>query len=181
MTLFGWMRWKALLAGLLLLSPLRLEAAEPPPDGSRAFEQLSSLVGEWEGKFEDGRTHRVAYRMTAGGAVLVETWALAPGRESMTLYHRDGDTLLADHYCPQGNTPRLELAKVDADGKIFFKLRDGTNLQVPGKSHQQAFWLKFKGPDAYARSETYVGNVSADADMAADAAITYTRVAAPAP
>jgi hypothetical protein len=166
---------------LILLSPTWL-SADSDGSAANAFKQLSSLVGTWEGKFEDGRPHSVSYRLTAGGTVLVETWTLGPGRESMTLYHIDGDALVADHYCPQGNTPRLELTKGGGADKLSFVFRDGTNLQVKGKSHQRAFWIKVNGKNSFERGETYVenGGPSADAaNMSPGKAVTYTRMASP--
>lgn len=71
------------------------------------FNQLKSLVGAWEGKTETGRLLRVDYKLSAGETVLVETWTLGAGRESMTLYHMDNQDLVATHYCPIGNQPRL--------------------------------------------------------------------------
>jgi hypothetical protein len=142
------------------------------------FKQLSALVGEWEGKFDNGRVHRVTYRLSARGHALVELWALSPTSESITIYHLDGDKLVADHYCPQGNAPRLELANV-ADDKLNFAFRDGTNLNVVGKTHQHSFWLQIKSADEYLRSETYVVNGSNAAQLAlakADGTVRYSRV-----
>ena len=119
----------------------------------------------------------MAFRQSAGDSVLVETWTLASGRESMTLYTLDGERLLATHYCPQGNQPRLQFAGTDANGRWQFRFLDGGNLHVPGKSHQQAFWLKLDADGSFERGETYVEN---DAPSAADApdgaAVRYTRV-----
>ena len=147
-----------------------------------AFERLKALQGHWEGKFADGRRHTVEYRLSAGGTVLVETWQLAPGRESMTLYHLDGDRLLATHYCPQQNQPRLALAAGDDPTVLSFEFVDGTGLDVPGKSHQHAFVTALRPDGSYARSETYVDN-GATAEMLAaakaDAPIDYRRIAAP--
>jgi hypothetical protein len=142
------------------------------------FKQLSALVGEWEGKFDNGRVHRVTYRLSARGHALVETWALSPTSESITIYHLDGDKLVADHYCPQGNAPRLELATA-IDDKFNFAFRDGTNLNVVGKTHQHSFWLQIKSADEYLRSETYVVNGSNAAQLAlakADGTVRYSRV-----
>lgn len=166
------MLWVLALLPTWTLTALADESAE------KAFKQMSSLLGEWEGKFADGRLHHVSYRLTAADTVLVETWRLAPGRESITLYHRDGNTLIADHYCPQGNVPRLELFATDAE-KLSFKFRDGTNLQAKGKSHQHAFWIQFRGKDSFVRSETYVDNGSTAFEIAEakpGGAITYTRI-----
>ena len=63
------------LRSLLVFSSLLLTtglcAAKSDGSAANAFKQLSSLVGAWEGKFEDGRPHSVSYRLSAGGTVLV--------------------------------------------------------------------------------------------------------------
>lgn len=160
--------------------PMLLFAAESNVTAADAFKQLTSLTGNWEGKFPDGRSHTVSYRLTAAGSVLVETWSLGPNRESMTLYSTDGSHLIATHYCPQGNQPRLRLVQGNDSTKLSFEFLDGTNLQVQGKSHQHAFRLSIDGPNSFTRSETYVENGSTAAAIAqtgADDPITYTRIA----
>jgi len=167
------------LVPLTLVSML-LFAAESRVTAEGAFKQLTSLAGDWAGTFPDGRSHTVSYRLTAGGSVLVETWTLGPNRESMTLYSTDGSHLIATHYCLQGNQPRLVLVQDHDATRLSFEFRDGGNLQVPGKAHQRAFWVKIDGPNSFTRSETYVENGSPAAEIAgtkADAAITYTRIA----
>lgn len=119
-----------------------------------SFARLKSLVGTWRGVWSDGRPVGLTYRLSAGGTVLVETWALSPTRESLTLYHLDKGALLATHYCPQGNQPRLRLASATAD-RMTFAFRDATGLDTAQESHQHAFSLRFDGPDRIARSETY--------------------------
>jgi hypothetical protein len=164
---------------LITALPTLLCAAESDKGAEEAFKRLHSLIGSWEGKFEDGRSHSVTYRLTAGGTVLVETWTLAPGRESMTLYSMDGSHLIATHYCPQGNQPRLQFAGQSDSGRLSFEFRDGTNLQVKGKSHQHAFWIKLLGEKSFERSETYVDNGSTASEIAKTEqgkAIAYTRI-----
>ena len=141
---------------LLLLWHFTFPAHAAKLDAEQAFKQLTSLVGTWKGRFSDGREHSVNYRLTAGGTVLVETWTLSKVRESMTLYHLDGDTVMATHYCPQGNQPRLVLAS--NEDKMNFAFRDGSNLNVSGKSHQHSFWLQIKDNDHFQRNENYVEN-----------------------
>lgn len=145
------------------------------------FARLSGLVGDWTGTFENGRSHRVNYRLSAGGSILVETWALAPDRESITIYSVDGDELLATHYCPQGNQPRLSLASAGKSGRFDFVLKDGGNLSVPGGWHQHRMWLQLGDSDSFTRSETYVENASTPEQNAAveeGAVVVYQRVAA---
>ncbi|MGH8500134.1 MAG: hypothetical protein ACRERV_15215, partial [Methylococcales bacterium] len=71
----------------LLLVQMSLPALAANRNTVQAFKQLSGLVGDWSGKSASGREHKVNYRLSAGGSVLVETWSLSSGRESMTLYH----------------------------------------------------------------------------------------------
>jgi hypothetical protein len=157
-------KWRWGIVVLLFLAQIAHAAV---PDAAQAFQRLSGLVGAWKGVRQDGHEYRVDYRLSAGGTVVVETWTLAPGRESMTLYHRDGAALLATHYCPQGNQPRLQLGTVAADGTLSFTFRDGTNLQAKDKSHQRAFWIRVEDDGGFSRSETYVDNSSTPAQIAA--------------
>ena len=153
------------------------ESAVRPTSGKEMFIRLGKLTGSWSGTTANGHTHRVNYRYSAGGSVLVETWTLGAGRESMTLYALDGERLLATHYCPQGNQPRLEYTGTDASGRAQFRFIDGTNLHVPGQSHQQAFWLHFDGQQAFSRGETYVENDTPASDTQDGEAANYARVA----
>lgn len=150
------------------------------PTAAEVFARLGTLAGDWTGTFENGRTHRVNYRLSAGGTVLVETWALAPGRESITIYYVDGDELLATHYCPQGNQPRLRLISGTKQDRFDFALKDGGNLSVPGGWHQHLMWLQLGDADSFMRSETYVENGSTSAQMAKvqeGGVVVYRRIA----
>lgn len=161
----------------VLISPTTHAA---PIDAAAAFKRLTTLVGAWKGTRSDGREHRVDYRLSAGGSVLVETWTLGSGRESLTMYHLDGTRLLATHYCPQGNQPRLQLVALKDDGTLSFEFLDGTNLDAKDQSHQQSFWLHMDSERAFTRSETYVENHSTPAQIAAAEpgdAIAYSRIA----
>jgi hypothetical protein len=125
-----------------------------PPAAAESFERLKTLVGEWRGRTPRGRDIGVSYRLTAQASALVETWDLGPGGESITIYHMDGTELLASHFCPLGNQPRLALKRASAS-RLDFEFRDGSNLDPARDAHQQSFWIEFEGPDAIVRSETY--------------------------
>jgi|SRR6185312_15419081 len=145
-------------------------------NGKEMFGRLGTLTGTWTATTANGHTQSVNFRYTAAGSVLVETWTLGGGRESMTLYALDGDRLLATHYCPQGNQPRLEYTGTDTSGRAQFHFIDGTNLHVPQRSHQQAFWIRFDGEQAFSRAETYVENDQPAGDAQDGEAVRYTRV-----
>jgi len=167
-------------------APLDTTVVTTPPRAERsradvvaAFAELKSLAGSWEGVSSTGRTSRVGYRVSAGDSVLVETWTQSRGREALTLYHVDGDELLATHYCPKGNAVNLRWSGGDLAAGMSFEFVDGTNLDDAKQSHQREFRLEFDGADAFRRGETYVANVSTDAEIAAQPAgelIAYRRV-----
>lgn len=140
------------IGGILLMAS-HVSADAPAVSAAASFDRLRALVGEWRGRTPQGRDIGVSYRLTANGSALVETWTLGRGRESVTIYHMDGDALLATHFCPIGNQPRLALRRASAD-RLDFEFRDATGLDSPTEAHQHSFWIEFQG-DAIVRSETY--------------------------
>jgi hypothetical protein len=121
--------------------------------GATAFDKLKTLVGTWCGTTPGGRPVGVTYRLSAGGSALVETWDLGPQREALTIYHLDGAELMATHFCPHGNQPRLKMTRAVGQ-KLDFSFHDATGL-LPGQGVQQAFWIEV-GADRFTRSETYL-------------------------
>ncbi len=172
------MNWRLSAAAAILLCGSAGAAQTPQSPAARAFERLSALAGTWSGSWANGRAHSVTYRLSAGGTALVETWALGPGRESITIYHLDGDRLLATHYCPQGTQPRLALAPAREADRLDFALVDGANLNAPGRSHQHNMTIWLRGADRFERSEHYVENGAPAAAGAAEAdeVVAYRRV-----
>lgn len=157
---------------LLLASVLALTAVHgaDPVSPRVAFAQLQTLVGEWEGKTEAGRALKVSYRLTANNTVLIETWTLGPQRESLTLYHMDNESLLATHYCPVGNQPRLRFKEGGSASLFVFEFVSATNLAKPEAAHQHRFEMEFLQANSFARSETYLENGAGEAER-----IVYTR------
>ncbi|MEO5625415.1 MAG: hypothetical protein ABIQ70_05350 [Dokdonella sp.] len=142
-------------APILLLISLFASAGQPSAQAT--FDQLKTLEGNW--RSTSGKT-TANYQLIANGSSLVETWTMSPTRQSMTVYTMDGDRIIATHYCPQGNAPRLELARTDADGTHFFEFLDGANLRKPGGSHEHAFSVRLDPKGTLVRNETYIANGS---------------------
>lgn len=86
--------------------------------------------------------------------MIVESWERAGQPHSLTLYHRDGDTVLATHYCPQGNQPRLNLGRERKPGMLAFSFRDATDLDA-GESYLHDLRFDLAVPGRIVRSETY--------------------------
>ncbi len=161
----------------LLLMSAGSAHAQPTTAAEHTFERLSSLAGRWEAEAGDRRI-QVDIRLSAGGSALVETWTLSPSRESLTIYTRDGERLLATHYCPQGNQPRLRFAGIDSEGRYRFDFVDGGNLQDPLGQHQHALWTRFDDENQFTRGETYVRNgATAEATEPTEDLLVFRRVA----
>jgi hypothetical protein len=140
---------------LAACGPASVHAAEP--DASAVFAALKALVGDWRSADAASAT-RVSYSLTANGTTLVESWTMSPTRQSLTVYTMDGERLLATHYCPQGNAPRMQLEETDESGAHRFEFVDGANLQDPQGHHEHAFWIRVDAPGRVTRSETYIRN-----------------------
>ena len=153
----------------MALAVSQFSGGEATPAGAAAFQQLKSLVGEWRGQRPDGREVGVTYRLSARDTVLVETWHLGPGRESLTVYHLDGSELMATHFCPQGNQPRLRMSRA-AGSRFDFTFHDATGLE-PGQAVQHDFWIEIGADGTITRSETYV-----QGDKSESETIRYERV-----
>jgi hypothetical protein len=144
-------RWPLLLAGLCALSA---RAAEPV--AADRFERLKSLaVGEWQGETASGTTLHVNYKTISRGSALVEIWQPGTRAETMTVFHRDGDRVLATHYCAQGNQPRLAL-RDGGSGDFTFQYLDATHLQ-DGASHLHRLAFAPSADGGLQRDETYRG------------------------
>ena len=140
-----------------LLAPLAavalLGAAPPPEPAATAFVQLKSLTGTWRNADNPASPLRIHFYLTAGGTVLVEDWRRGPDPHSLTLYHRDGKALIATHYCPQGNQPRLALTH---SGKaLSFTFRNATDLDRRTESYQHALAFDLTNPARPVRGDVY--------------------------
>ena len=134
------MRATTLLLVALAL-PIPANAAETTPSAV-AFKQLSSLAGEWEG-VQDGVPLRVTCTLTANGSALMETEQ--PGNESpmITMFTRDGDQLIATHYCSAGNQPQMITTKIgdlEKEGSTFALVRV-TGMTTPDDWHNMGLMV----------------------------------------
>ncbi len=149
-------------------APAANEEAPPVDRIAAQFERLKSLAGTWHRAGSPGHGLRIEFRTTAGGTVLIEEWIFEGRPHSLTLYHRDGATLLATHYCPQGNQPRLALVEGGGDGDghshsdgdgdgdtLRFAFRDATDLDPAIEQYQHDLALAWDDAGHLIRSEIY--------------------------
>lgn len=135
---------------LLAILAALLSPAAGAAGGDDAWKKLLTLAGEWEGT-EGGKTATLTYTVISGGSALMESMKMpAPEPDMVTIYHRDGSSLVATHYCSMGNQPRMRSAGELAGGKsIRFRFADITNLARPGGDHIRHLTVTFVDADHF--------------------------------
>jgi hypothetical protein len=76
------------------------------------WQNLKSLVGQWEGTIDDGGKAiptKVEIRMTCDGSAIMHLMDEDTPHEMVTMIHPDGKRLLATRYCAANNPPRMAL------------------------------------------------------------------------
>ncbi len=109
------------------------------------FERLRSLAGNWAGTDQDGKGIKVSYAVLSNGSAVLEKLTSPEGGTMVTMYHRDGDRILATHYCSAGNQPRMTAVPTPAVNDMTFIFVDGTNFTNSSNGgHMQGLTLQFK-------------------------------------
>ncbi len=94
----------------------------PEVSDDARFEFLKQLEGTWVGDGLDDKPGGVyEFRVTAGGTAVREIEMVGTPMEMVTLYHMEGDDLVATHYCMLGNRPRMKAAERIARGTLEFE------------------------------------------------------------
>ena len=121
-----------------------------------AFEKLKSLAGEWTSKMPDGMGATSTFRVTAGGSAVMQMLGEGTDMEMPTLFHMDGDRLMATHYCASKNQPRMVLVPAGGDGNTLkFDFLDATNLRSPEDGHMRRLTFTFIDKDHFRQEWTY--------------------------
>ncbi|MEL1250792.1 hypothetical protein [Aurantiacibacter gilvus] len=152
---------KSLMAAAMLLPgaagmPAAAQNSEQdagPVGPASQFAMLAELQGEWT--VDQTEQLRIVFEVTAGGTTVMERWMVGERTHSLTLYHLDGARLVATHYCPQGNQPRLE-AQADGEGGIDFGFASATDLDS-SESYQHDLHIAPQADGSVVRSEVYFG------------------------
>ena len=132
-------------------------------DASEAFDEMTSLVGVWKKEGKKSPNFSVTFELTANNSVLVETWLFNDKKHSFTVYHLDNEQLIATHYCPQGNQPRLALAANSTINRLRFQFFDATNLANSSHSHQHSLGFYFsQNINKILRKESYLSGANED-------------------
>jgi hypothetical protein len=120
------------------------------------FEIMKPLVGNWQGKSDDGKPVRISYALASDGSVLVEKIESGTEKEMVTVYHPDGDRLLMTHYCSLHNQPRMRAEAATAEsGTLIFDFVDATNMSSPDAMHMHRLAVTFEGKDRFVQEWTW--------------------------
>jgi hypothetical protein len=115
--------------------------------GVPAFDQLKSLVGEWEGT-NGGGPVKVTYTLVANGTALMERLQPANEPDMITMYSADGDHVVVTHYCSGGNQPQMVAqATTGKSEKLSFTLVRVTGLKTPDEAHMVGLVLTLSDKD----------------------------------
>lgn len=115
----------------------------------RQFDLLKTLAGDWNATVvENGKelTAPLTFRVASGGSTLMSDLAAGMPHEMITMIHRDGEELLATHYCLTGNQPRMRAVAGSQPAVVAFEFKDATNLANQAAPHMVG--VKFTMLDA---------------------------------
>lgn len=124
------------------------------------WKQLRSLVGQWQDSTEEGgmkHESTLEVRMTGGGSAIMHVMDQGGPYEMVTMFHPDGSTLLATHYCASHNQPRLQMISAPGPNQIAFRFKDGTNIG-PGDGHMVGLVITFIDANHHDEAWTYEEN-----------------------
>jgi len=139
---------------LLLALCCALLVAQSGPAGS--FDKIKSLSGEWTGKMTDNKPATSSFRVTAGGSAVLQMLGEGTEYEMPTIYHMDGDRMMATHYCAAQNQPRMVLQpNPGSPNTLRFDFLDATNLRSPDDGHMRRIVITFIDQDHFRQEWTY--------------------------
>jgi hypothetical protein len=126
---------------------------------ANGFEQLKTLVGEWQAKSPKGELFTTTIRLVSNGTALEETFQNSEDNQMVTLYYPDGNRLAMTHYCSAGNQPRMETAATTEDQKEFdFSFQGITNLPSPDSGHMHHLVIKIADNNHFSEEWTWREN-----------------------
>jgi len=136
-------------------------AVSSEPGSADAFEQIKTLVGEWQAELPGFGTLTNSIRLVSSGKFIEETIG-TPAENETSIYMRDGKRILLTHFCaltPDEHQARLETAPIDgAPQSLIFVFRDAINLHSPAAPHMRRVFMKLVDHDHFAEKWTKTEN-----------------------
>ena len=115
--------------GILLF--LMLATSAPLWSSETAFETFKGFEGQWAIRSgQKALPIEMTYESGSKGSIVTEQF----GKE-LSVFYRDGQSLLMTHFCNAGNQPRLRLRENTQPGVFEFQMFDITPLQSADAEH----------------------------------------------
>lgn len=123
------------------------------------FQKLQSLVGDWEGKDEQGHPAKTNFKVIVSNTVVMETLAPSNMEDMVTLYSVDGDGIALIHYCPTNNQPRMRAIPAPGNLKeLVFSFLGAGNLPSPSTGHEHKLVIRFEDDNHITETWTWSYN-----------------------
>jgi hypothetical protein len=140
-------------AVLLALAACGVSWAGPEPQApADPFEQMTSLVGEWQADLAAYGQILDSIRLVSKGTAVEETLG-TPSDNEVSLYTRDGKRLLLTHVCaltPDGHVARLESGALRrSPAQLAFTLVSASNLHDAAAPHMRRVLITFVDRDHF--------------------------------
>ena len=154
------MRIRITLFVALVLAFAALLAAEQTSkiDKNPAYDKMITLVGSWQGTVnENGKpldTH-TRFKLVSDGSALASCLDEDTPHKMITMFHMDGNNLMATRYCAAHNQPRMVLMTGGDPNRLVFKFKDGINIH-PNAGHMQQVAFIFDGANHHVEEWTYL-------------------------
>jgi hypothetical protein len=129
------------------------DSRSDPKVSAEQFAAIQSLAGDWEGTGTAGTEKmpvKVRYESTANGSAVLERMFVGTPHEMVTVYHRDGPSLVLTHYCAAGNQPHMIAVPGTAKPgvtRIDFDFAGGSNFDPAKDNHMHSGWIEIQGKD----------------------------------
>lgn len=155
---------KVFVAVAVLVVAGLAQAQNPPVQSSgsgAAFDKLKLLAGEWEGNANEGGKEiptTTSFRLVSDGSVLMNLLAPGTPHEMITMFHLDGNDLLATHYCSAHNQPRMRAVPASDPNVVAFEFKDATNLSSLAAGHMDRVKFTVVDPNHHVEEWTFLAN-----------------------
>ena len=123
--------------------------AQAPQPAATAFERLKAMEGDWidaNGAFGKKGSLVATYKVANAGNTVIETFPIGTPYEMMTVYHKDGTSLVLTHYCSGGTQPRMRAREINGN-VMEFAFDGGSNIDVATTSHMHNVRWEFVSND----------------------------------
>ena len=162
----------SLLAILLVVAAGTLPAqSRAPASDNPSFDQLKSLVGNWQGKDQHGNVVHLTFELVSGGSVLMERNDSSNGAEMISMYSAEGNRIILTHYCSAGNQPTLATEVLSGASKhLDFSFVRATGLKTPEDGHMVGLSITLEDKDHLTQIWNYSDHGKKETDL-----FTFTR------